>query len=318
MKPTQCVILALAVAAMLVRAEVAPQRSLLLISIDGLRPDYISEADRHGLKVPHLREIWENGAHAERVRGVLPTSTYPSHTAIITGTSPARHGIGSNQPFDPTDSRPYRWYWYTEDLKTPALWDAASAAGYEVGSVSWPVTVGAKGIKYNLADFTGTRSDEDAKMIRAWAGPGFMDALAEKAGVFLTDSKLGTKRDRARARYIVEIIRQKKPRLMLTHFVGTDHYQHQMGPFTAATYVAIQEVDEMVGEITAAMRREYPDAAVCVVSDHGFSRVDRSLLITAAFVRAGLVTLEKNCASVAEAGLKDWIAMPWLAGGSAA
>ena len=38
-------------------AAPAPERSLLLISLDGLRPDYVLKADEHGLKIPNLRRI---------------------------------------------------------------------------------------------------------------------------------------------------------------------------------------------------------------------------------------------------------------------
>lgn len=296
----------------------APDRSLLLISIDGLRPDYLAEADKHGLKIPHLRELWRTSAHATGVQGVLPTSTYPSHATLITGVSPARHGIAANQPFKATGEGGYRWFWYTEDLLAPALWDAAAAAGYEVGSVSWPVTVGATGIKYNIADFTGTRSDEDAKMIRAWAGVKFMDGLALEAGPLLTDSSLGTARDWARTRYILGIVRTKKPRFMITHFVAADHHQHQSGPFSAPALAAIEEIDEMVGQVVAAMRQQYPDAAVCVVSDHGFAGISQALTLQDAFVRAGLITPKSKQRSLALAGVQDWVAFPWESGGSAA
>jgi uncharacterized membrane protein YdcZ (DUF606 family) len=42
-----------------------------------------------------LQRILREGAHASGVRGVLPTVTYPSHTTIVTGIWPARHGIYS-------------------------------------------------------------------------------------------------------------------------------------------------------------------------------------------------------------------------------
>jgi predicted AlkP superfamily pyrophosphatase or phosphodiesterase len=60
----------------------------MLISVDGLRHDYLTEADKHGLQIPHLRKLWREGAHASSVRGALPTATYPSHTTIVTGHLP--------------------------------------------------------------------------------------------------------------------------------------------------------------------------------------------------------------------------------------
>src|SRR5437870_2487330 len=74
---------------------------IVLISIDGLKPDYVLDADKHGLKIPNLRKLVAEGAHASGVTGVLPTVTYPSHTTMVTGVSPARHRIIANSPFDP-------------------------------------------------------------------------------------------------------------------------------------------------------------------------------------------------------------------------
>ena len=115
--------------------------AVLLISIDGLHPSNVLEADRHGLKIPTLRRLLREGAHATAMRGVLPTVTYPSHTTMLTGVWPARHGVPNNVPFDPLGRNQGVWYWYAEDIKAPTLWDAARASGYVVGSVSWPVSV---------------------------------------------------------------------------------------------------------------------------------------------------------------------------------
>ena len=49
---------------------------VLVISVDGLHPAYITEADRYGLKVPALRRLMQQGAHARGVVGVVPTVTY--------------------------------------------------------------------------------------------------------------------------------------------------------------------------------------------------------------------------------------------------
>ena len=155
-------------------------------------------------------------------------------------------------------------------------------------------------------------------MIRAWAGPAFFDSLAAQAGVLLTDANEGVARDQARTRYLLEIIRQKRPRLLLAHFVATDHFQHQDGPFAPSAVAALEAIDGLIGQVVAAMRREYPDAGVCIVSDHGFSGVRQSLALSAAFVHAGLITVKKQGNSLESAGLQDWIALPWAAGGSAA
>lgn len=140
---------------------VAPREShpVVLISIDGRRPDYVTEADRHGLAVPNLRRLLRDGSYASGVVGVVPTVTYPSHATLVTGVSPARHGIHSNTTFDPLAKNQGGWYWYAKDVRVPALWDAVAERGLTSANVHWPVTVGAR-ITYNLPQYwrTGTPS----------------------------------------------------------------------------------------------------------------------------------------------------------------
>src|SRR5271168_1911827 len=119
---------------------------LVIISVDGMRPDYITEADAHGAKVPNLRRFLIEGTFAEGVVGVVPTVTYPSHTTLVTGVWPADHGVHANGEFDPSNTIFDEWYWYASEIKSPTLWEAARKAGMVTASVSWPVTVDAQWI----------------------------------------------------------------------------------------------------------------------------------------------------------------------------
>src|SRR5580692_2890667 len=90
---------------------------VLLISIDGLRPDSVTHAAEHGLKAPNLSRFMKEGVFAEGVIGVAPTVTFPSHTTLITGVWPAQHGILANNPFDPLNENPGGWYWFAKDIR---------------------------------------------------------------------------------------------------------------------------------------------------------------------------------------------------------
>ncbi len=294
-------------------------RALLLISIDGLRPDYVLQAEKHAVKLPHLSALAREGTYATGVRGVLPTATYPSHTSIVTGVAPARHGIVANHPFGHAVKDLDVWYYYAEDLRAPTLWDAAASAGYVTGSVSWPVTVGAVGIRWNIPEYALTRTPEDEKITRGASTPGLMAQLEPKAGKYLTEVTDAVKRDWARTRYAVEMIRQKHTRFVTVHLAASDNQQHRHGPFAPPVLRALEEIDRMVGELRDAIRAEDPRAAVCIVSDHGFAPVTKVLWLDAAFVKEGLITL-KNAkeTTVEKAGVAEWSARPWHAGGSAA
>src|SRR5665213_3200199 len=100
----------------------ARARTLVVISIDGMKPGYVTEAAKHGLKVPNLARFMEKGTYADGVVGVAPTVTYPSHTTLMTGVWPAEHGILSNTTFDPLHKNMGGWYWYASQIKVPTLW----------------------------------------------------------------------------------------------------------------------------------------------------------------------------------------------------
>src|SRR5438067_1310055 len=108
-------------------------------------------ADKHGLKIPTLRRFVAEGAYAEGVQGVIPTVTYPSHTTLITGVWPAKHGILSNTVFDPLRTGPANWYWYADDIRAPTLWDSAARAGWTTASIQWPASVGAR-VAWNIPE----------------------------------------------------------------------------------------------------------------------------------------------------------------------
>jgi hypothetical protein len=55
----------------------AASRPLLMISIDGLKPEYVTQADAHGLKIATLRRFLTKGTYADGVVGVIPTVILP-------------------------------------------------------------------------------------------------------------------------------------------------------------------------------------------------------------------------------------------------
>src|SRR5271165_5040986 len=100
-----------AAALLLVIAKSSLAAPVLMVSVDGMKPEYVLEAERRGLKVPYLKSLLSDGTYAEGVVGVWPTVTYPSHTTLVTGVSPAEHGIFANLEFDPLQHFKEPWFW---------------------------------------------------------------------------------------------------------------------------------------------------------------------------------------------------------------
>src|SRR4029077_2187832 len=259
-------------------AQNAPQAPLLLmISIDGLRPDYVTAADAHGAKIPNLRRFLKEGTYAEGVQGVIPTVTYPSHTTLVTGVWPAKHGILANTVVDPLQKNHEGWYWYAEDIRVPTLWDAAAQAGRTTASLQWPVTVGAK-ITWNIPELWRAGTPEDAKLIHAVATKGLMEEAAAEIGDYRGGSDTSAEGDEVRGKYAVWILEKKHPRLLLLHLTALDHIEHETGVFSPESLAIMERQDAVIGSVRAAAETVAPGrAVVAVVSDHGFVNYDQQL-----------------------------------------
>ncbi len=294
-------------------ATPAVAEPVLLISIDGLRPGDVIEAEQRGLKIPNIRRFVTEGAYATGVIGVLPTLTYPSHTTLITGASPARHGVVNNTTFDPLQVNYGGWYWYASDIKLPTLWSSAGAFGLKVANVHWPVSVSAPGVTWNLPQIWRTGHADDAKLLTALATPGTVAELEQATGeTYAAGIDESIEGDENRGRFTVKLIERHKPDFITAYFTALDHEQHAEGPGTPKAHAVLERIDAIIGRVVAAQLAAHPDAVIALASDHGFETITRETNFYRAFVAAGLITLNET------GGVKSWDASPWPSAGSLA
>jgi hypothetical protein len=302
--------LAALLAGALLSAVAARAAPVLLISVDGLRPADIIEAEARGVAVPNLRRMMTQGAWASGVTGILPTLTYPSHTTLLTGVAPARHGIGNNISFDPLNINQVGWQWYAADVRVPTLWSAAKAAGLRTLSVHWPVSVGAP-VDVNLPQIWRTGHDDDRKLLRALATPGVLDRLERDLGPYAQGIDESVAADENRVRFTQALMLSEKPAFTTIYLASVDHIEHQFGPGTPEAYATIAQNDAMIGRLAATARQVDSKVTIVVVSDHGFQPVTTDVNLYAPFIAAGLITFGPG------AKVEHWDAEPWLMGGSA-
>ncbi|HUO99236.1 MAG TPA: ectonucleotide pyrophosphatase/phosphodiesterase [Rhizomicrobium sp.] len=294
-------------------AAAASASPVLLVSLDGLRPGDVLEARKRGLKLPNLEAFVTHGAYATGVRDALPSLTYPNHTTLITGLWPAQHGIANNAEFDPLGRNMDGYYWYEVDIRGSTLWDAVHGKHGIVASISWPVSVGADSIDYNVPEYWRAQTGDDVKLLRALSTPGLVARLEHDTGLPLS-AIFGAEpqNDTARTRYAQTLFDLARPNLMTVHLVSLDHVQHVDGPDTPEAHAVLEKLDADVGELFATARRDEPDVTVAVVSDHGFAPVAHEVNLGHAFVEAGLAGYDMEKRKVV-----SWDAIPWNAGGSA-
>jgi arylsulfatase A-like enzyme len=92
---------------------------VIIISIDGLRPDALELAD-----TPTLDKLRDRGAYCPNAQTVVQSFTLPSHASMLTGVLPEKHGLVMGLPY-------MGW----PGLNGPTLFNVAHDAGLSTAMV---------------------------------------------------------------------------------------------------------------------------------------------------------------------------------------
>jgi predicted AlkP superfamily pyrophosphatase or phosphodiesterase len=263
---------------------------VVMISIDGLRPEVYRDPAALGISMPNLVALRESGVSAERMIPVFPSVTYPAHTTLVTGTRPAEHGIASN--FVSGQS----WYLNTADIRSQTLWQAAKAAKKTTAIVTWPASYGAQ-VDFLMPENLSFGVPDVRKLVRDGSTPGLFDELEKKCGKVQIPSfeapDAGEKLDAVTTCFAAEVLRSRKPDLLLVHFLDADHRQHFAGVDSAEARHAFERIDGFVGKLRQATK----DAGVAqetvfvVVGDHGFVDAHTNVNLNALLLTTGFAKL---------------------------
>jgi hypothetical protein len=292
----------------------AQESHVILISIDGLRPEFYKDASWN---MVNLRQAMKNGSYADGVDGVFPTVTYPSHTTMITGVKPLKHGIYYNTPAEPLGITG-NWTWKYENIKVPTLFSVAKEKGLKTASVFWPVSVGGPAT-YNVPEYwyLPEEKGKERRMNKALSEntnpPGLYEELQQNATGKLTEldyhgDYIGM--DENLGRMAAYLIRQYKPALLAVHLVTVDHFEHEEGRDGDKVRSAIAGVDRAIKGIIESVQKAgiWETTTFIVTGDHGFVDIHTSLAPNVLLAKAGLYDPQKP---------ENWKAYFHPAGGSA-
>lgn len=295
-------------------------KRIIVISLDGLDWRYVSSSPSAS-RIPTLKRLMDEGVSSGVVT-VYPSVTYPSHTSIVTGAYPSRHGIVGNDIFDPAILQSREWYWFARAIQVETLWDAASREKLSTAMVSWPVATGAG--DYNVPEILkfGGKFPDTLALIKANARPQGLVEEIERADPQLYARVTKDEQDDMRTRFAEYIIERKRPQVMFIHLFDLDHFQHDFGPFTSEAYAILEKTDAYVARILSAAERAetLQETAVFIVSDHGFLPTTKLIHPGVLLAQAGLLKLaeEKDAQGKLRLSVREWRALPYTSNGSCA
>jgi|GEM_PF-292368 len=93
--------------------------NVVIVSIDGMRPDALAQAT-----APNLKALISSGCSTMEGKTTNPSLTLPSHTSMLTGVGPARHGMTENS-----------WSSGEAVVSVKTVFEVAHSAGMSTGFV---------------------------------------------------------------------------------------------------------------------------------------------------------------------------------------
>lgn len=264
------------------------QRHVVVISLDAF-PAYALRDP--AIPLPVLRKLIREGASADSLEPVNPTVTWPNHTAMITGVTPARHGVLYNGlPVRGGEGKRLRvepWIDKQELVQVPTVYDAAHDAGLTSAEVDWVAIYRAASVNWSFAEEPRPEGGVEREMI----GLGLV--TEEEIRSFRTSAT--TLHDEIWTRAAVHIIEKHRPNLLLFHLLTADSVQHRYGAKSLAGNTALILADRQIQRILDAIERAgiRNQTTILVVSDHGFKSYQHSIRPNALLREKGLLR-EKN------------------------
>jgi predicted AlkP superfamily pyrophosphatase or phosphodiesterase len=272
----------------------ASDRIVVMISVDGLAGFYLEDPRA---EMPTIRALAAAGAHSSQMRPSTPSVTWPNHTTLVTGANPARHGVVGNNYLDRGTGKRVRLisdpvFDKEQIVKVPTLYDLAKIHEMKTAAVRWPATRNAPTLDWTIPDMSA------GEPMLSHSTPSLLNACARANIPFGHSAKAKDTNETTEVTYtriFNLILREQRPNLALFHIIEADHIQHLHGPRSPEAYAAIKDVDDRVREVWNELQRDFPDnATLFVVSDHGFSPIQKTLYPNVVLRKAGLLVSATN------------------------
>ena len=199
---------------------------IVIVSIDGLRADAVSPE-----MTPALWRLARGGSYSLAARTISPSKTLPSHTSMLTGVSPAVHGITWNS--DETDER--------GTVRVPTVFAIADRYGLKTAAFFGKT-------KFHHLEVPGTIDHDESPDTDSedWNAERVVSAV-----------------DRYLAR--------EDPNLLFVHLSDPDHAGHTSGWMTDAYHGAVYKADSAIARLRSMLDRSFGvgEYTLIVTADHG-------------------------------------------------
>ncbi|VDO02949.1 unnamed protein product, partial [Rodentolepis nana] len=225
---------------------------VILISFDGFRHDYIEMAKAQNKNVSAFEYLEREGFRGMQVHSVMPSLTFPSHFALVTGRNAENHGLVGNTFYDSklkdnyiyknsTKQLESKWFEYNNN---EPIWLSVQRHGGKCGVMYWP--------------------GSDARINDKMAYVNY--------GLYSTVPSLRFRVDRA-----MDWISKPDVNCVLLYFNEPDSSGHNSGPNSPKVLSAIEKCNDGLAYLIERINesKDLPEKPnIIVTSDHGMTKVN--------------------------------------------
>jgi predicted AlkP superfamily pyrophosphatase or phosphodiesterase len=229
---------------------------------------------------------------------------------MITGMYPDKHKVFHNNPFQPfVEEKQQHWFWYRKDIKAPTIYDEIKKYGMKSAGILWPTT-GKASIHYNIPEIRAIGSENQALKILKNGSPNYSLKMELKYGKY-RKGIMQPYLDDFSTKCAVDVIKTKKPNLLLLHLIDLDDAKHEAGIDSEEVKAAVVRMDKRIGDLVKATKDVgiYEQTTFLIIGDHSQMNVRYK-------VRLNKLLLEHNLI-YEENGSWKWRAYIQGGGGSA-
>lgn len=221
------------------------QPTLILISIDGFRYDYLTK-----YAPPNLNQLAHEGVRAKWMTPSFPSKTFPNHYAIATGLYPQNNGIVENNIYDRERNIVFSMSNRAE----------VSNGRWWLGEPIW-VTAEKQGQKAATLFFPGSEAEIAGKRPTYWKPYDGKVPNSDRVDTVLS---------------WLDLPKGVRPTFLTLYFDDVDNAGHHFGPDSTQTKDAVLEIDKQIGRLISGLkaRSVFNETNLIIVSDHGMATVN--------------------------------------------
>jgi phosphonoacetate hydrolase len=235
-----------------------PERPSVVVCVDGCEPDYIAQAVAGG-HMPWMKRVLAQGTSVI-ADCVIPSFTNPNNLSIVTGVSPAVHGICGNYLYD-TESGVEVMMNDPKWLRAPTLLAALANAGCKVAVVTAKDKLrkllgsGLRGVCFSAekAD-QATLAEHGIEGVLELVGLPVPSVYSAELSEFVFAAG-------------VRLMRARTPDVM--YLSTTDYVQHKHAPGSAEANAFYRMMDRYFAQLEDA------GCAIAITADHGMNAKTR-------------------------------------------